>query len=199
MLHREEAEGEEELPPPPPPCPPPTTIIILGGFGSRGTPYDFSIILLPLLAVFGLLLLLLAGFTSCFITRFFRGEAAAAATTGGAGRMATGAGWASATAGKIGLSRVERLLSQEVFGRKLSLGPVGGVVSVSISTGGGTPAGLLDTSPKTMPRVSICGLCGRWDAGPAASEASTLAGRTGGEMCFSPAVRITDAAPAVSG
>jgi hypothetical protein len=198
MLHREEAEGEEELPPPPPPCPPPTTIIILGGFGSRGTPYDFSIILLPLLAVFGLLLLLV-GFTSCFITRFFRGEAAAAATTGGAGRMATGAGWASATAGKIGLSRVERLLSQEVFGRRLSLGPPVGGVSVSFSTGG-TPAGLLlDTSPKTMPGVSICGLCGRWEAGPDASEASTLAGRTGGVMCFSPAVRITDAAAVFCG
>jgi hypothetical protein len=198
MLHREEAEGEEELPPPPPPCPPPTTIIILGGFGSRGTPYDFSIILLPLLAVFGLLLLLL-GFTSCFITRFFRGEAAAAATTGGAGSMATGAGCASAAAaGKIGLSRVdmlERLLSQEVFGRRLSL--VGGL-SVSFSTGG-TPAGLLYTSPKTMLCVSICGLCGRWEAGPDAGEASTLAGRTGGVMCFSPAVRITDAAAVFCG
>jgi hypothetical protein len=114
--------------------------------------------------------------------------------------MATGDGCASAAAGKIGLSCVERLLSQEVFGRRLSLGPVGVVVSVSFSTGGGTPAGLLDTSPKTMLCVSICGgLCGRWEAGPDASEASTLAGRTGGEMCFSPAVRITDAAAVFCG
>jgi hypothetical protein len=105
--------------------------------------------------------------------------------------MATGAGCASAAAGKIGLSRVERLLSQEVFGRRLSLGPsVGGVVSVSFSIGG-TAAGLLDTSPKTMP----CGLCGRWEAGPDASEASTLAGRTGGK----PAVCITDAAAVFCG